>query len=78
MAGEIPTEIRHIVEHFDSEKVKIKITRGQKGGVGWEIDASAASVDRTIQLLTDAKEKVEKAFVSQNAPLPAGEEPTYD
>lgn len=71
-------EIRHIHEHYDSEKVKIKITRGQKGGVGWEIDASAGTVDRTVQLLTEAKTKVEAAFVPKGAPPPTEEEPTFD
>lgn len=65
--GEFRDEERRSHEHYHGEstpELRIKVERGQRGGYGWEIGASAPGhdVDVLLSVVEEADEKLRERF----------------
>ena len=56
--------VRH--EHFSfrpEPELKVTVTRGQRGGYGWEITYSGKELDEVLRVIKEADEKLRKTFL---------------
>ncbi|AEA46687.1 hypothetical protein [Archaeoglobus veneficus] len=60
--------IRH--EHFSfrpEPELKISVTRGQRGGYGWEITYTGKDMDEVLRVIKEADEKLRRTFLEGDA-----------
>ena len=56
------SKILHL--HRTEPQVKVKLSRGQKGGVGWEVSCSGDNFEEVIRDVLDAHKKLKEIFES--------------
>jgi len=64
------TTIKEICVSSLGEPCQVKIERGQKGGYGYEINMHGESMPETLEVVLDARKRLEAALYGADQPMP--------